>query len=651
MSKSKIIIITGFGSILLSLSLLIIVGVSTLNKSKSHLDRIVNSNNLKTELTTQMYKAARERTINLQYMLIVTNETELAKAMDRMAFFGGQFVSSRGKLLRLNLSKQEKEILEQQAKASRKVGPLQNEIADLVHFGELKLAQVLLVTRAEPLQDKVFEILSKLQNIQLNENKSAIKDSGNSYNKIVGVMWIITIIVILVSISIVFFTLRLISRNELQQDKHQQEIEYQAFYDQLTNLPNRRLLNDRMQHAIRNTDRNEMLMAVLFIDCDRFKPINDTLGHSVGDGLLISIAERLKSSVRSSDTVCRFSGDEFVVVLEDIDHVTIINRITNKILASIAEPHYLEGHKVFTTVSIGITVYPVDDKEVSGLLTSSDIAMYHAKQSGGNQYEYFNSEMNSRSKQRLILEQDMHEALANNEFEVYYQSQNLVSPNRNIIGAEALLRWNHPTLGIISPEDFIDIAEDTGLIVAIGEWVLNTVCLQTKEWENKGFGKIGVSVNLSPRQFNDPNIVAIVKNSIEKSGIQPSQLEIEITESTAMHSIDASIDRMYKLKELGVNISIDDFGTGYSSLSYLQKMPIDNLKIDRSFIQELHKSKSDKALVQAIITMAHSLGMKVIAEGVELEEQYDFLEKVGCEIVQGFLFFKPKKLKDFETLL
>jgi len=651
MSKSKIIIVTGFGSILLSLSLLIIVGISTLNKSKSHLDRIVNSNNIKTELTTQMYKAARERTVSLQYMFMINDETDLAKAIDRMSFFGGQFVSSRDKLLRLTLSKQEKGILEEQAIASRKVGPLQNEIADLVHFGELKLAQELLITRAEPLQNEVFEILSKLQNIQLNENKSAIKDSRNSYNKIVGVMWMFTIIVILVSISIVFFTLRLISRNELQQDKHQQEIEYQAFYDQLTNLPNRRLLNDRMQHAINNTNRNEKLMAILFIDCDRFKPINDTLGHTVGDGLLISIAQRIEKAVRSSDTVSRFSGDEFVVVLEDVEHVTTINRITKKILESIAEPHYLEGHKVFTTVSIGITVYPIDDKDVTSLLASSDIAMYHAKQSGGNQYEYFNSEMNSRSKQRLTLEQDMHEALINNEFEVYYQSQNSISTKNHIIGAEALLRWNHPKLGMVSPVDFIDIAEDTGLIVAIGEWVLDTVCLQTKEWENQGFGKIGISVNLSPRQFNDSNLVNIVKQSLEKSRIQPSQLDLEITESTAMHSIDASIDRMHQLKELGVNISIDDFGTGYSSLSYLQKMPIDNLKIDRSFVKELHTSKNDKALVQAIVTMAHALEMKVVAEGVEIKEQYEFLDKIGCEIVQGFLFCKPKKVKDFEGML
>ena len=651
MSKSKIIIITGFGSILLFLSLLIIIGVSTLNKSKSDLERIVNSNNLKTELINQMHKSARERTINLQYMFIVDNEAELAQAIENMAFFGGQFVSSRDKLLRLNLSQKEKKILEQQANASRKVGPIQNKIADLIHFDELELAEDLLIKSADPLQKDVFIILSKLQNIQQNENKSAIKESGNSYNRIVGVVWIITLIVILVSISVVFFTLRLISRNEIQQDKHQLEIEYQAFYDQLTNLPNRRLLSDRMQHAINNTNRNEMLMAVLFIDCDRFKPINDTLGHTVGDGLLISIAQRLEQSVRSSDTVCRFSGDEFVVVLEDIEHVTTINQITKNILESIAEPHFLEGHKVFTTVSIGITVYPIDDKDVTSLLASSDIAMYHAKQSGGNQYEYFNSEMNSRSKQRLTLEHDMHEALINNEFEVYYQSQNSISPKNHIIGAEALLRWNHPKQGIVSPVDFIDIAEDTGLIVAIGEWVLDTVCSQTKEWENQGFGKISISVNLSPRQFNDSNLVNIVKESLGKSGIQPSQLDLEITESTAMHSIDVSIDRMYQLKELGVNISIDDFGTGYSSLSYLQKMPIDNLKIDRSFIKELHTSKNDKALVQAIVTMAHALEMKVVAEGVEIKEQYEFLDKVGCEIVQGFLFCKPKKVKDFEDML
>ena len=650
MSRSKIIILLGFGSILLLVTLLITIGVTNLSKSKSHLDRVVNSNNLKIQLVNQMHQSARERTISLQNMLITNDAIAFDKAVDKMAFYGGKFVSTRSDLLSLNLSLKEKQILEQQATLSRQVGPLQNRIADLVSFGELKKAQQLLVEKAEPLQDEVFKTLSQLQDIQRRETKSAIRENSENYTQIVGIMWIVTIIVILLSISIVFFTLRLISRNEKQQENYQQDIERQAFYDHLTGMPNRRLLNDRMQHAMAHTERNEVLMAVLFIDCDRFKPINDTLGHMVGDALLISIANRLEENTRNSDTVCRVSGDEFVIVLEEIEHITIVDRIAQNILDSIAAPHYIEGHKVFTTVSIGITVYPIDEKNVNGLLASADIAMYHAKQNGGNQYEYFNFDMNAHSKHRLTLEQDLHEAQLNNQLEIYYQPLNTIDSERKIICIEALLRWHHPKKGMVLPVDFIGITEDTGLIVSIGEWVLKTACNQIKEWERQGFGKRSISVNLSPRQFADSNLVTIVKNALDVSGINPTQLDLEITESTAMYAIDKSIEVLHKLKDLGVRISIDDFGTGYSSLSYLQQMPIDNLKIDRSFIKNLHHSAKDKAFVQAIVTMAHTLGMRIIAEGVELEEQFTFLKEINCEVAQGYLFSKPVPADQFALL-
>jgi len=651
MSRPKIAILLGFGTILFLVSLLIIVGVSNLNKSKLRFDQIVNSNNLKLDLVNQMRSAARERTISLQNMMIMKDTVELDKQTTRMALYGGKFVAARGELLRLDLIPDEKSILEQQAFLSREIGPLQNQIVDKIDFGEIHGAQRLLIEKAIPLQDKVFDKLSQLQDIQREDTKSAIRENSKNYKQIVGIMWIVSSIVILISISIVFFTLRLISRNETQQENHRQDIERQAFYDHLTGLPNRRLLNDRMQHAIEITSRNDVLMAVLFIDCDRFKPINDTLGHVVGDALLVSIADRLKENVRNSDTVCRVSGDEFAIVLEDIEHISVIDRITQNILDSIAAPHYLEGHKVFTTVSIGITIYPIDDKNVNGLLASADIAMYHAKQKGGNQYEYFNSDMNTRSIHRLKLEQDLHEALANNELQIYYQAQISIDSERAIVGTEALLRWHHSDRGMIQPSEFIIIAEDTGLIVPIGEWVLISACKQIKQWENLGHTGIAISVNLSPRQFTHENLVTAVKNAIQTSGIQPHQLDLEITESTAMYDIDKSIAILHKLKNLGVHISIDDFGTGYSSLSYLQKMPIDHLKIDRSFIKNLHHTPKDKAFVQAIVTMAHTLGMKTIAEGVELEEQFTFLEEIKCEVAQGFLYSKPMSSDQFELLL
>jgi len=651
MSRSKVVILFGFGSILLLVTLLIIVGVNNLNKSKSHLDQIVNFNNLKLELANQMRSSARERTISLQNMMIIEDAIDLDELKSRMALYGGKFVEARTELLRLNLSPDERLLLEHQATLSRTVGPLQNQVADLIEFGEIRSAQHLLIEKAMPLQDKVFEKLSQLQDIQHLATKMAISENSDNYKQISGIIWMVSSVVILFSIGIVFFIFQLISSNEKQQESHRQDIEQQAFYDHLTGLPNRRLLHDRMHHAIENTSRSEVLMGVLFIDCDRFKPINDTLGHVVGDALLVSIANRLKETVRASDTVCRVSGDEFAIVLENIDHISAIDGIAKNILNTISAPHFLEGHKVFTTVSIGITIFPIDDKDVNGLLTSADIAMYHVKKNGGNQYEYFNSNMNTRSKHRLTLEQDLHEALVNNELRIYYQPQNAINSQRNIIGSEALLRWLHPERGLVQPNEFISIAEDTGLIVSIGEWVLMSACEQIRQWENQGYSGMSMSVNLSPRQFVHDNLISSVKDALDSSGINPAQLDLEITESTAMHAIDKTIDILHKLKKLGVHISIDDFGTGYSSLSYLQKMPIDNLKIDRSFIKNLHHSPKDKAFVQAIVSMAHTLGMKTIAEGVELEEQFSFLVDINCEIAQGYLFSKPVPPDQFELLL
>lgn len=651
MSKSKVIILLGFSAILFLVTLLIFFGVTNLNKSKSHLNRIVNSNNMKIQLINKMHKSARERTINLQQMLIVEDEEQHDKFARKMGFYGGQFVDARTKILYMDISDKEKEMLNQQAILSKEIGPIQNWISDLVGFGDLQQAKKLMIEKAEPLQNKVFVVLSKLHAIQVKETKSAIKENSDNYSQMIGIMWSGALIVILLSLGIVYFTLKLISKNEKQQALYQEEIEHQAFYDHLTGLPNRRLLNDRMQHALQHSERNGMLMAVLFIDCDRFKNINDSLGHVVGDSLLQSIATRLKEDVRSSDTVCRVSGDEFAIVLEEVEGLTDIDHITQKILDSVSEPHIINGHKVFTTVSIGITVYPVDNTEVNDLISSADIAMYHAKQNGGNQYKYFNAEMNEKSKKRLTLEQDLHEALSNNELEIYYQPLNTISSQRDIIGMEALLRWHHPKQSMITPNEFITIAEDTGLIVPIGEWVLMTACKQVKDWETQGLGKRCIHVNLSPRQFMDSNLVSVIKNVLSVTQIDPAQLDLEITESTAMFKINRTIEILHSLKGLGIQISIDDFGTGYSSLSYLQRMPIDCLKIDRSFIKNIHYSENDKVFVKTIVTMAHTLGLTVIAEGVELEEQFEFLKSLKCEIAQGFLFSKPVPDIDMEKLL
>lgn len=422
----------------------------------------------------------------------------------------------------------------------------------------------------------------------------------------------------------------------------------QAYYDPLTKLPNRRMLKERLKQAIEDNKKSETLMSVIFIDCDRFKPINDTLGHHIGDELLCSIGDRLKDCLRTTDTICRVSGDEFAILLEDVKHVDEISHVAEKIITSVAEPHQLTNHKVYATVSAGISIYPFDDSNDDDLLIFSDMAMYHSKQNGGNQYHYYNNDMNVNNAKKLSLELDLREAVEKNELELFYQPQNIIRNNNEMVGVEALLRWNHPEKGLISPLDFIPIAEETGLIIKIGEWVIRTACEQAITWKKEGHGDIRIGINLSPRQFNQPGLTHLVHSIIKETGIFPQQVDLEITETVSMKNIETTIQTLKEFKEIGVHISLDDFGTGYSSLSYLQKMPIDTLKIDRTFIKNLHDSDTDQVFVRTIINMAHSLGMEVVAEGVENKEQLAFLDTVNCNIAQGYYFSPPVPVDKLE---
>lgn len=448
--------------------------------------------------------------------------------------------------------------------------------------------------------------------------------------------------------------LRGISQDVTARKTSEETIIHQAYYDQLTKLPNRRLFKERLKQAMQANISNEKLMSIIFIDCDRFKPINDTLGHHIGDELLCSIGDRLKDCVRTNDMVCRVSGDEFAILLEDIKHVDEINSIANKIISATAEPHQLMGHRVFATVSAGISIFPFDDSREDDLLIFADMAMYYSKKNGGNQFTYYNYDMNKNNSSRLELELELREALENDELQLYYQPQNIIDNENKMVGVEALLRWNHPKKGLVSPLDFIPIAEETGLIIKIGEWVIRTACEQAVAWKHQGYGEIRIGINLSPRQFNQPNLPELVQSIISATGITPAQVDLEITETISMKNIETTINTLNEFKKIGVHISLDDFGTGYSSLSYLQKMPIDTLKIDRAFIMNLHESETDQVFVRTIISMAHSLGMEVVAEGVENEKQLKLLHGMKCNIAQGYWFSPPvpvDKLSHFLSAL
>ncbi len=439
-------------------------------------------------------------------------------------------------------------------------------------------------------------------------------------------------------------------KNITDRIEYQERLEYLAHHDVLTGLANRMLLNTQLHQALEEARRNNLLAAILFLDLDRFKNINDSLGHSVGDSLLQAAAKRLSDCVREGDSLGRLGGDEFIIVLNNIHHVNEITEMAEKILHSFVEPFYIDEHELLCTTSIGITVYPFDDTGINALLKNAGTAMYTAKSTGGNVYRFFGSSMNKDIERRVTMENALHHALDRNEFAVYYQPRIDIC-KCTVTGAEALLRWNNPVLGEVSPVEFIPVLEETGRINGVGEWVLRTACTDFQRLPAGEFNNLHVSVNMSPRQFHDKQITQKVSAILRESRLDVSRLGIEITESLLMDNIEIVTDSLDRLHAMGIRIAIDDFGTGYSALSYLKRFPIDCLKVDRSFVKDMLNSKDETELVKAIIAMAHSLEMNVVAEGVENLEQLRFLQSLGCEEIQGYLFARPLPFEEFKAWL
>ncbi len=431
--------------------------------------------------------------------------------------------------------------------------------------------------------------------------------------------------------------------------KTEEKLWFLAHHDPLTHLPNRLMLQERLEHVLEKMDREQSKVALLFIDLDRFKEINDSFGHPSGDLLLQTIAKRLSILMRREDTIARISGDEFVILIENVKQTQSLIQITKKILQEVSRPILLEKHEVTITASIGIAMGPVNGHDATTLLKNADTALYRAKASGRDNFEFFSQEMSESSFELLLLHNALRNAIKRNEFTLYYQPQvDIVS--QEVLGTEALLRWDHPDLGAISPEEFIPIAEDMGLINAIGEWVLYQACTQMKQWVDAGIPLTHIAVNLSGKQLEDPKILPIVQQALIKTGLDAKFLELEITESTLINE-KAYLSVLKTLKALGIRISIDDFGTGYSSLSRLKHLPIDKLKIDRSFIQNLINDTDNKAIIKTIIALARNLKLDIIAEGVETQEEADFLLSQGCHKIQGFLHSKPLTARELEVWL
>jgi len=425
-----------------------------------------------------------------------------------------------------------------------------------------------------------------------------------------------------------------------QRQQVEEKIRYQALHDMLTGLPNRLLFNEMLGQTLSNTTRNGETLAVIFLDLDRFKVINDTLGHTLGDQLLQSVAQRLKDSLREGDTIARWGGDEFIILLPQVSNIEEVTQVAQRILQMLEDAFYLQGHELYISASLGIALLDHNSPDAEILIQHADAALYHAKDKGRNNYQFYSVSLSAKNPELLTLEKSLRYALERKEFSVHYQPRVNIATEQ-INGMEALLRWQHPEMGLVAPDVFIPLAEESGLIIPIGEWVLRTACSQNKAWQDAGLPPLTIAVNFSLKQFRQPNLLETIAKILEQTGLEPHFLELEITESTIIEDLDFTRMVLHELQQMGVHISIDDFGTGHSSLSRLQLLPLHNLKIDKSFVQALTQDVKVAHIVKAIVSLGQSLGLRLTAEGVEKEEELEFLKSINCEDVQGFLFYRP----------
>lgn len=467
----------------------------------------------------------------------------------------------------------------------------------------------------------------------------------NLYGRVVGFA-ALTLAIAMCSLAVAYV---LVARMRRLVKKAEAHLDYLAHMDPVTGLLNRHAFNDRLAAALAKADHFGGNVGLLLLDLDNFKIVNDTLGHHAGDLLLNQVARRLQQCLRGGDLICRIGGDEFAVILETSEEASGIE-VAEKILAVLAAPFDIDVHEIYVTASVGISMYPDDAADLETLTRNADTAMYQAKNKGKNAFEKFHPEFDQRAQKRLSLETSLRKALERNELQLYYQPQIAVSSG-SVVGVEALLRWNHPELGMVSPADFIPIAEDGGLIVPIGRWVLRTACRQIAAWRDAGLGTLHVSVNLSARQMRDSQLIHDILDALRETDIPPTRLELEITETVLMENVHANVDLLNRLQAAGIRLSIDDFGTGYSSMAYLKRFPVDQVKIDRTFVRDIPGDGDDEAITTAIIAMAHSLGLTVVAEGVETELQLSFLRNAGCDVMQGFYFAKPYPPEQIEAFL
>ena len=629
----RLALLAGFVTQLLLILFVTLIGLRQLDLTTKNLETVVDVHMRKQNLTKAMGVTARQRTIIIFMMSKMDDPFELDALYMQFRQMGSDFVAARRALQEMPLNKKERELLDMQQQLIRAAQPIQEHIVDLMIENPDRDAIDLVLKEAIPAQNRVQAVVTALEAETQRSALAASRMAHNAHRQAQRWMYLLSGFALLVSAIVAILVLRFAGRIS-------HEREQLATHDTLTGLPNRMLFMDRLEQALVRAQRRGTLVGVMFMDLDRFKRVNDTLGHDSGDQLISEMARRLCSAARAEDTVARLGGDEFVVVVSDASTVSHILQIVEKMRAAMAPPYQIAGRELFCSSSIGISIYPSDGTDSGSLLKNADTAMYHAKNTGRDRFQLYNTAMNIMAEGRLQLETDLHYAMTRDEFVFHYQPQvNL--ENGRIQCVEALMRWNHPQKGLLKPAEFLEMLEETGEIVSVGRTLLVTACRQTANWHAAGFASLDVAVNISSKEFWHASLIANVRGALEQSGLPPPSLHLELTEGIFMEDIDSAVDRIKALKALGVGVAVDDFGTGYSSLAHLKRFPIDILKIDRYFVRDLPNSPVNKALISSILALCQGLHLGTVAEGVENRDQLEALRKLGCQTLQGHFISRP----------
>lgn len=643
LSAFRLALLVGFGTQLLLIVFVTAIGLRQLGVTTHNLNLVVDVHMRKQNLTKTMVVAVRERTMLILLLSKTRTSLERIRLVDQFHKNGAEFGNARLEFKALPLSNRERELLELQGQMTDIAQPIQLQVLDLIDAGFTEEAKNLLVKKGIPAQNNVISAISHLdaetQSAALAASHKARADLDSARIWLYMLSGIALLVGMLVAILVLKYT-----------NRANREREQLATRDTLTGLPNRMMFMDRLEQSLIRARRNQSLVGVMFIDLDRFKRVNDTLGHAIGDQLICEVAQRLRSTARAQDIVARLGGDEFVVVISDVNEVKQILHVVEKMLLAVATPCQLGERELFSSCSIGISVFPNDGIDSGSLLKNADTAMYHAKNSGRNRFQLYNAAMNALAEERLQLETDLHHALERNEFVYHYQPQVSLETGR-VLGVEALIRWNHPDKGLLSPDAFLDMLEETDEIINVGRRLMEMACRQTASWHIAGFNDLEIAINLSSKEFWHPELIPSIQFALAESSLPPGALQFELTESIFMEDVDAAVRRILELKALGVSVAVDDFGTGYSSLAHLKRFPVDVLKIDRYFIKEIEHDPVNKAMVSAILTLSKDLNLKNVAEGIETQAQLECLRKMGCPIVQGYLISQPVPARQITAML